>query len=172
MLLYVNNVIDRGNGGPRLDAHIGSLGLRSMPQADELHAGGAGEGSADSAHGVYIIKHIGVGAEFLHIVPDVDHDGCAAQHAEHAAGAHGIADALVHAVFHGNFNIVGIGCVAADQEGQDDEIRILQGFAAVGGAVNGRVDVFTIGVQFSVGPAIIKLFSRNLKYLHDVIIKL
>ena len=40
-LEIVNDIVDGGNGGPGLDADVGSLGLGRMPQTDKLHIGEA-----------------------------------------------------------------------------------------------------------------------------------
>jgi len=76
-LKVIYHIVDGGNGGPRFDTHIGSLGLGSMPQADELHVGiaevnvlaslvrfeGNALGSAGQEDGIVVKQVVGEGKE-------------------------------------------------------------------------------------------------------------
>ena len=105
--------------------HIADAGIRQRP--------------ANRRHGIDIIEQQRVRAAFPHIRGQRAHDRDGAQRTENAAGAERVADALIHAVAHGNFHIGLIGGQPADLKRADDKIRAAQRLAAVGGQRGGGV---------------------------------
>ena len=113
--------------------HAGGA-LHAVAQAGQAQIGLAGHGAAEHRHRVGVVQHghIRLGVA-LDVASDIEHDRDRAQGAEDARHAARIADVHIHAIFLGDFNIVAPDANPAGQDGDQDEVGVLQRLLAVGG---------------------------------------
>ena len=123
-------VVDFFFGNARVARQQVKRRLDAVAEADDFYAA-VRDGPAHGRHGIDVVEHQRVGAEFAHVLRHIPHDGQRAQRAEDAARRERVADALVHAVFERDVDVGFVCAETADFERADDVVRVFQGFAAV-----------------------------------------
>ena len=102
----------------------------AQPVDPQLRAS-AGE-QHQGAHGVGVVHDHGVRGQVLNVVQDLQPGGRGPQEFHHAAGAGGVADALVHAVVHGDVVVVPDVLETGHLDGVNHEVGAGQQRAPVG----------------------------------------
>ncbi len=105
--------------------------LHTMAEADEFHFRRA-QRPADHRHGVHVLEHIRLGAEFLHIPGQVEHNGYLPLGAEDTPGAQGVTDTLIDAIFQRDLIVVLEPFDPCHLEGGDHVIGVPDRFSGVG----------------------------------------
>ena len=88
-------------------------------------------GQAHHTHRVGVVEHDGIGAEIFGITQDLEEYRNGAQTFEKAAGADGVANALVDAVAGGNFIVETDAGKAGNLDAADHVIAAFENFAAI-----------------------------------------
>jgi len=84
-------------------------------------------------HRVRVVDELRVRAELEGVAGDVLVGADRPEEPEHAAGPHGVADGLVDPVLPGDLDVPLVRLDPADLKGDDDDVRVGEGFAAIGG---------------------------------------
>ena len=122
--------------------------LHGMAKADSLDAAFADQETREDGHWIRVVEEPCARADSLHVVRKTFEHRNRAQGAEDTADADGVADRLAEAVFFRNFKVRdGGGLIAADLDGVDDKVRVLQsGLALLDAQVGGDDGTFVIDV--------------------------
>jgi len=100
-----------------------------VAKSDESGVGCLAERQAAGCHRVSVLEHDSVWfGEFFHVACDIDEHRYCSQASEEAAGAEGIGDALVDAVFERDFVIDAERIYSSDLNHDDDEVCIFYSF--------------------------------------------
>ena len=123
-------------GGANLFSQVFSGVRHTVAQSDIFNFGVIVNSPGNHRHRVGIIDEPCVRAKVFHIAADIQYRRDVARSVKNTAGASGIPDVFIDAVFYGDFMVCNRSCCAANPYRDDNVVGIFKSFTTVGGGLD------------------------------------